>query len=484
MKLKFAKLVMTICALALVAVGAFGGVVFKASAGMDSVDVLTSNEYTRYLSSDMDVVKTVSVKTAPMTDAVEIYANSSYNKTAELYKDGENKVVASDLLNLSCSSKSNMVNAKLKVTLYKEGSYEFTVSGEDKDDKAVSEVFTIVAKGSVEFPKVTYKDETEFASLYEAYKEEVVKNSFIDGKVSEGKYIYLGDKYTVPSMECLLNTSLLDYKQFKKTVYYATPGYDNWTVTSVSINSTTSPSFNVSSLGVYKFYMLLESDYDGVGIAYDNLEERSDGLYTIYKAGMEEKLFVKVYNDSTVKYFEDEDYEVEYTESVDAVKTVPIFSFEIKSTEGPKVKCTSTTQEKGYIDLKYTVSSLSVSGGTPEYFLEYSSNGTDWADATEKLNTSSTPYFTPSRKGYYRVKVVATDSYGNTAEAVTSNIEVKDKYVSIKYKTSFSDWLEVNTVPFIFFCISGVLAIAIICIIFIKPKDNSSGVVKAEEEDK
>ena len=81
--------------------------------------------------------------------------------------------------------------------------------------------------------------------------------------------------------------------------------------------------------------------------------------------------------------------------------------------------------------------------------------------------------------------MVATvlDCEGKSDEAETAIIKVADKYVTVEFETSFSDWLSVNTVPFIFLCISALCLIGIILILFIKPKEKVEE-EKATEEDR
>ena len=136
-----------------------------------------------------------------------------------------------------------------------------------------------------------------------------------------------------------------------------------------------------------------------------------------------------------------------------------------------------------YIDYEYTGVSFTAKGNdiVTTYTLEYSTDGTDgsWVKAEETLSSNLT--FTPSKAGFYRVTAKVIDCEGNVATASTANIEVADKFVTVEFKTSFSDWLSVNTVPFIFLCISAASLIGLILVIVIKPNDKV--VVNAEESD-
>ena len=162
---------------------------------------------------------------------------------------------------------------------------------------------------------------------------------------------------------------------------------------------------------------------------------------------------------------------------------IPIFSFEIESTE-PSIKSNSTYQENGYVDYEYDDISFTAKGNdiTTTYVLKYSSDdGKTWVDAEEELSSSLS--FTPKKLGLYKVVATVLDCEGKSDEAETAIIKVADKYVTVEFETSFSDWLSVNTVPFIFLCISALCLIGIILILFIKPKEKVEE-EKATEEDR
>ena len=81
--------------------------------------------------------------------------------------------------------------------------------------------------------------------------------------------------------------------------------------------------------------------------------------------------------------------------------------------------------------------------------------------------------------GYYVVRVTAY-SVDGVNKAYTPQIEVNEKYEQVKYKVSFSDWLDVNLLPFILFCISGACLVTIILLLTIKPKEKAQ--TKVEED--
>ena len=228
-----------------------------------------------------------------------------------------------------------------------------------------------------------------------------------------------------------------------------------------------------------------EVDGKSFNIKTSGLKEYDDGLYTIYNQNDE-----RIYSSGS-KYYKDEDFKEEFSISEDDVKQgeliVPIFEFDVANA-GPNVKITSSYQENGYIGLKYSITSVKVSGSevSTSYTLEYRENeSAAWGEASEEFDSDDMT-FTPEKAGYYRLKVVAIDNEGKTnvvnGEATyTKDIKVLVKYETVDYKTGFNDWISVNYVPFIFLCISGLCLIAIILLLVIKPKEKVE-TIKVEED--
>ena len=347
-----------------------------------------------------------------------------------------------------------------------------------KESTTETETFNLkVTTNKNELPALSYK--TDATSL-DAYKNEVTKAA----KNDAGESLKIGDTFTVPSFENVLNLGNYNYDSFNKTIYYASSGSTYYT--------SATASFDISVVGVYKFYgvfstdNLIEGDVDsGLSIEVAYLVEKEDGFYKVLSSG--NQVYAYKQADGSYKYYTDKDGENEITDETvisafTTELTIPSFTFTISGSI-PTVKSKSTYQEKGYIDYEYSGVSFTAKGNDiiTTYTLEYSSNGTDgWAEAEETLSANLA--FTPSKKGFYRVTAKVIDCEGNVATASTANIEVADKFVTVEFKTSFSDWLSVNTVPFIFLCISAASLIGLILVIVIKPKDKE--VVKAEESDK
>lgn len=346
----------------------------------------------------------------------------------------------------------------------------------------ISESVTVnVTTTLSELSKIKYATSDDYAD----YKSKVAAAA----KDDEGNSLKVGDEYKVPSLKDVVKISNLGYdsQAVEKTVHYASNN-------STYYATTTSSSFSISSVGTYKFYVTFKTDElisgendSALSLTADYLVEKSDGFY-MAKDGLGNQVFASKQDDGSYVYYKTDELDEELTETEAAAVTtdelvIPVFQFGIASS-APSIKSDSTYQEKGYIDYVYNDVSFTTKGSdyTVTYVLEYSSdNGSTWNKAEEELSSSLS--FTPTKKGLYRVVATVIDCEGSSAEARTQNIEVADKYVTVQFKASFSDWLSVNTVPFVFLCISAACLIGIILIIFIKPKDESKK-AKANEEDR
>ena len=90
--------------------------------------------------------------------------------------------------------------------------------------------------------------------------------------------------------------------------------------------------------------------------------------------------------------------------------------------------------------------------------------------------------FVPDKVGYYKVTIEVEDGYDNdTVTADSLVISVLNEPIYPNFKTSFGDWISVNTMPFVCLCISFVCLVGIVLLIFVKPKKK---VDKVKEEDR
>lgn len=395
-------------------------------------------------------------------------ASANYDDTKIAFKEGKD-CNDNDCYVVSFSSAGNV----LGVTFTKTGTFHLKVQ-EKKDNPISSTSYEFTVVEDVSKIELNYVDKASNASKYEKYLESV--NTAVNGTDGENK-LKLGKNFEVPSVDGIISTQI-PYNSINKQVYYCVPGNENYSSTS-ALSGT--PKFKVSAYGKYVYYVLLSvdsltnNDSNSIKMTVDYLKEEVDGFYEYVIENTTTKVY---YSTETKKFYatEDEAKEGEGTEITNAVKgklVVPKFTFELEN-EGPVIDITSTYQENGHIGAVYKLTSITVNGSeSTTYTLYYKENANATAvDVTKEENfDASVLSFTPTKKGIYYVHVSAVDSVGKTAEATTAEITVVNRYQTVKYKASFGDWLEKNTLPFVLLCVSGACLIAIICLLFIKPKD-------------
>lgn len=377
----------------------------------------------------------------------------------------------------SISYKDGVIVAKLVKT----GAYTIEVF-KTSDTANVESVEVTVTTDASTLAPIKYLT----ANGFDDYKGEILKNA----KTDESNSLKVGDEFQVPSLKDIVEISTLAYDSsaVQKTVHYASNG-------STYYATTTSDKFTISSVGTYKFYvtfktdaLILDNEDSILELSEKYLVEKQDGFY-MPKNNLGERVYAVKQADGEYKYYPND--EIKDDEVIDTTANpitsnelvIPIFSFEIESTE-PSITSNSTYQENGYVDYEYDDISFTAKGNdiTTTYVLKYSSDdGATWVDAEEELSSSLS--FTPKKLGLYKVVATVLDCEGKSDEAETAIIKVADKYVTVEFETSFSDWLSVNTVPFIFLCISALCLIGIILILFIKPKEKVKE-EKATEEDR
>ena len=404
--------------------------------------------------------------------SVKITLKKGAEEPSTVYDGGSD---IKDAYVVSYSQGSTDTNAKVKATVYTAGEYVFTVKATlSAVEYTHSELVTVVSDVN-QFNAPTYKLDS---TLLKAYSDKVIENTFIKD-TNPQQNLRINDDYIVPSLEEIINSDLLAYSKYRRTVYYAAPTATTYATSSASGNADL--SFKISKLGEYRFYVTLTADtIDGkkFDLTTANLEEKIDGWHKVYKSDGTTPLYASQVG-TEYKYYTDEEHLTEYDPSTEgAVVTnlvIPVFTFEIINNAGPKITISSSYQENGYIDLEYKVKSITVGGSDihTTYTLQYNANSGDkndagWVKAEEEYD-SSKQSFTPTKQGYYRVYVYVIDGDGNEVEDKTSSIKVTEKYQNVEYKASFKDWVSANTLPFVFICISAVCLLSIVGIL-VAPK--------------
>ena len=428
-------------------------------------------------------------------DSITIFAKKSAeadDKYVEIFKEKKD-ASNEDKFKVSFSTGSSSQDAKVTIMIRDLGEFDVKVQAVKKDgdtEKKTSHLSKFTVTDDFDREALTPK----YDNLYEVNAEgkRVATEELKDyqtnvnaNKNKNGKQILAGDDYVVPKLENLVST-LIPYENLKKTLYYATP---NGTTYSTKTFTKADGTFSISSYGTYRFYVTLyvekyDKFEDGITLDTTGLEEKEDGFYRIKDVNGND-LYAKKAN-NTWDYYVDEEYETKYEGEVLSTENdspiIPIFTFTLEN-KGPNVKVSNSYQEDGYVDLEYTLSGITVSGNDveTEYTLEYRKDANSkWEKAEEEFDKDKLS-FTPTKTGLYRVVINATDATNLTVTAETKDIVVEEKYQNVSYKVSFSDWISVNLVPFIFLCISGACLIAIILILVINPKEKVNTV---KEEDR
>ena len=259
----------------------------------------------------------------------------------------------------------------------------------------------------------------------------------------------------------------VDATLLKYTVYYQSPRSTDFSSTSEKIGALS--DVTLSDEGTYRFYVLI-SYGENNEITVKDLDERADGFYASKDASAE--LVVPIFEYDFVKAAED--------------KAVSVVANSI-----------SAKNAKGRVNQRYQAVSFEVTNAAYEkYTLKYRANAdSDWKDAengvdanfTQSSFTSSQIYFTPLKKGQFkveaRVKGNAEDLETKTAESavITVSEKVEElKLVDEKVKNFFkNNWLSVLFLGIALLCLVGIVVIALW-----KPSDGKKTGKTAKEEEK
>lgn len=282
----------------------------------------------------------------------------------------------------------------------------------------------------------------------------------------DGVAIKVDDDYEVPCITDLLLDKYFDVEDLQGTLYYAVPGSS---YTSKSISDLDNVKFEVSKIGVYKFYILVENDF--AEMTTEDLIEDVGGWYKTNEEG----------------------------EKLDDNVVVPVFSFEVSSSTAPKISVSNS--EKAYIGLKYTVKCFTIvaSDYEADYTLYYSDQeltseqiGDDYSKATleskglkevtlenkfseANLFDSSTKTFTPETKGYYYVVCHVKDFANEDAALICNAINAQSELKQVKYEKQF---FKYNWLSIVLLSIAVICFVAILLLLFVKPKENNANLTK------
>ncbi len=359
--------------------------------------------------------------------------------------------------NVSSSSKKLSFN---KTESVDEMSVSFVA---EADENKVFETYKVKVIGKAEDNKAPeyINDADALESFNEALKKSLKTEYDVNGtkeehfiRIGEGKYL------EIPSMFNLVQDDLCSYDNLSYTV-----NYKNLTESSSYASSMKVP---VKYAGKYSFYVVF-ADKSSNAMNADDFYKTAD-------------------DDVTPEYGKYEDY---------------IFSFEI-SDDAPMTITKASSQGEGFKGVQYTATAFTITASayTVSYKLYYSSSVIDvdadgWKQilstsdvnsgltsqdfTTEQLNNfayNGSLTFTPTELGYYKIvcEVNSSNSERSISDAVVINVQSEPKVVKPDNK-----WLENNVWSVVFLSVGSVCLIAIIVLLFIKPKKET---VEGEPEKK
>ncbi len=396
-------------------------------------------------------------------------------------------VASSDITEVKVTSEDESVTYESGVKkdgkgyIYSSGKIKYYYSenldkgtGEDKYKvivtvKDVEEPFkvtvTVVGKDKVaEDGALKYNDKATIDDAVKDDENATEEEKFLttSGSGTSVKLAINFDKFLKTFTSKYVDATLLKY-----TVYYQSPRSTDFSSTSVKTGALA--DISLSDEGTYRFYVLI-SDGENNEITVKDLDERADGFYASEDASAE--LVVPIFEYDFVKAGED--------------KAVSVVANGI-----------STKNAKGRVNQRYQAVSFEVTNAAYEkYTLKYRANAdSDWKDAkngvdanfTQSSFTASQIYFTPLKKGQFkveaRVKGNAEDLETKTAESavITVSEKVEElKLVDEKVKNFFkNNWLSVLFLGIALLCLVGIVVIALW-----KPSDGKKTGKTAKEEEK
>ncbi len=278
--------------------------------------------------------------------------------------------------------------------------------------------------------------------------ETALKNSYYNQE--EGHYVALGDSIDLPSFKDVVFDDCYGYESLSKTTYYASE--------SKAQSSIGGLSFSLDSAGKYYFFVSF-----------------ADGM----RNSMREEWFDKEVASSATN-----DY------------TAWIYNFEV-SDDAPINVEKPISQGVGYKGVGYVASPfiIDAEGCKTTYKLYYNAkaNATDsdegWIEVPDATKTTDKNFndgnytydevqkiafkgaleFTPNKAGTYKIECSATSIVTSRFDTEITLINVSDEIVTVKnYDTK---WVENNVWSIVFLGVGGLCLIAIVVLLFVKPKD-------------
>ena len=329
----------------------------------------------------------------------------------------------------------------------KSGKYTVVTTMKDADKNGKKEFTTVVT---------VY---TEGSDL--SYAVDAVKIAGVQDKIN-GLTVSEGNSLTLPfdDISALVNSEIVDKKELTYKMYYRAPGSASFSAATTKKGDL--PTLSVSAKGTYSFYVLADDGNEfGVKkeISIKDCEENEvGGVYGWYK------------KDTTTL-------------------VAPIFTYENKENKEITVTIKGDSGT-GRVKQRYQNLSVTVENASDTLVkLQYNAtsgeaNAEGWVDATAGKEArfskdgfkSGTYYFTPLKKGYFRLSVKAKGGEDGVTvkEVKTDAVSVQDQVEELKLEDErLKNFFKNNWLSLIFLGIAVLCLVGIVVVALWKPADNN-----------
>ncbi len=294
-----------------------------------------------------------------------------------------------------------------------------------------------------------------------SYAADAVKIAGVQDKIN-GLTVSEGNSLTLPfdDISALVNSEIVDKKELTYKMYYRAPGSASFSAATTKKGDL--PTLSVSAKGTYSFYVLADDGNEFGGkkeISIKDCEENEvGGVYGWYK------------KDTTTL-------------------VAPIFTYENKENKEITVTVKGDSGT-GRVKQRYQNLSVTVENASDTLVkLQYNAtsgeaNAEGWVDATAGKEArfskdgfkSGTYYFTPLKKGYFRLSVKAKGGEDGVTvkEVKTDAVSVHDQVEELKLEDErLKNFFKNNWLSLIFLGIAVLCLVGIVVVALWKPADNN-----------
>lgn len=333
------------------------------------------------------------------------------------------------------------------ITAAGNGKYTVVTTMKDADKNGKKEFTTVVT---------VYTVGSDLSYVTDAGKIAEVQDKINGLTVSEGNSLTL----PFEEISSLINSEVVDKKELTYKMYYSSPSSSSFS--SATAKKGDLPTLSVSSKGTYSFYVLVDDGNDfGVKkeISLEDCEENRVGdVYGWYKKDTAELV-------------------------------APIFSYENKENKEITVT-TKGDSGTGRVNQRYQNLSVTFENASDTLVkLQYNAtsgeaNAEGWVDATAGKEArfskdgfkSGTYYFTPLKKGYFRLSVTAKGGEDGVTvkEVKTDAVSVQDQVEELKLEDErVKNFFKNNWLSLIFLGIAVLCLVGIVVVALWKPADKN-----------